>query len=84
MREKVQHLLVGPLALIHIISILGESSEVNDTEVTAACGESIGCGFADIVESCPYKLSSHEVIVFHHIPCLLMSRTPRGMHIVVG
>ena len=76
MWEEMEHLLVGPFALIEIIRILGESREVNDTEVTAAGGKSVGRGFADIVESRPNKLSAHEVVMLHYIPCLLVGRAP--------
>ena len=33
MGEKVKHRLRGPLALIHVIAILGETSEVDNTEI---------------------------------------------------
>ena len=74
--EEVQHGLLCPLALIHIIGILGETGEVDDAEVTRACRESVGSGFTDIVETRPDILTTHEVVVFHHIPSLLMRTRP--------
>ena len=76
MGEEVQHGLLCPLALIHIIGILGETGEVDDAEVTRACRESVGSGFTDIVETRPDILTTHEVVVFHHIPSLLMRTRP--------
>ena len=81
--EEVQHGLVGPLALIHIVGVLGEACQVDDAEITTPGGIGIRCGFADIIETCPDELSTHKIVVLHHVPCLLMRAAPRGMHVVV-
>ena len=76
MGEEMEHWLGGPLALVHIIAILGEASKVDDTEVRAACGETVRSGFADIVETSPDELSTNVRGVLYNIPCLLVSRAP--------
>ena len=74
--EEVQHRFRGPLALIHVIGILGEACEVDDTEVARTCREAVGRGFSDIVEARPDILSSTVGRMLHHIPCLLVSTRP--------
>ena len=76
MGEEMEHGLSGPLALVHIIAILGKACKVDDTEVRAACRETVRSGFADIVEASPDELSSYVRGVLDYIPCLLVSRAP--------
>ena len=76
MGEEMEHGLSGPLALVHIVTILGEACKVDDTEVRAACREAVRCGFADIVEASPDELSTYVRGVLYNIPCLLVSRAP--------
>ena len=80
----MEHRFLCPLALIHIIDILGESCQVDDAKVRATGWETVWCGFTDIVETCPDVLSTNVGRMFHDIPQLLMGTRPRGMHIVVG
>ena len=82
-REEMEHILVSPLALVHIVTILWQTSEVDDTEVAATCRIRIRSRLADIVEARPDKLSAHKVVVLNHIPCFLVGTAPRGVHIVV-
>ena len=83
-RKQVQHGLLRPLALVHIVAILGETCQVDDAEVAAAGRETIGRGFAYVVEACPDKLSTNIRRVLHHVPRLFVSARPRGVHIVIG
>ena len=76
MGEQVQHGFLRPLALIHIVGILGEARQVDDAEVARACRESVGRRLADIVEACPDILSADERVVLHHVPGLLMGTRP--------
>ena len=80
----MQHGLVRPLALVHVIHILRLTTEVDDAKVAAAGWEAIGCGFTDVVEARPDKLSTAIRRMLHHVPVLFVRRTPRGMHVVVG
>ena len=83
MGEEVQHRLLGPLALIHVIGVLGEAREVDDAEVTASCREAVGRGLADVVPARPDILSADEGVMLHHVPGLFVGRTPRSVHIVI-
>ena len=76
MREEMQHGLRRPLTLIHIISIFRETGKVYDTEITGACRKTIGCRFSNIIKARPDILSAHKGIMLHHVPSLLMRRTP--------
>ena len=82
--EEMQHGRVRPLALVHVIHILRLTTEVDDAKVAAAGWEAIGCGFTDVVEARPDKLSTAIRRMLHHVPVLFVRRTPRGMHVVVG
>ena len=71
-REQMEHRLLCPLALIHVIHILREAGKVYYSEITAACWEPVWCWLADVVETCPDELSADESIMLHHIPRLLV------------
>ena len=79
----MEHLLLRPLTLIHIVAVLRETSEVDDTEVTAAGWKSVRSWLTYIVEASPDELTAHEVIMLHHIPSFLVRTTPRSMEVVV-
>ena len=74
--EEVEHGLRGPLALVHVIGILGEACEIDDAKVAGARRESVGRRLTDIVEARPDILSSHEGVMLHHVPCLFVSARP--------
>ena len=74
--EEMQHRRRGPLALIHVVGVLGEACQVDDTKIGTACRESVGRGFTDVVPTRPDILSTNVGRMLHHIPCLLMCRTP--------
>ena len=76
MREEMKHVLLRPLTLIHKISVLRETCQVDDSEVAASCRISIRSRFSYIIETGPDKLSTHEIIMFHHIPSLLVRAAP--------
>ena len=82
-REEMENRLLRPFTLIHIITVLRKTSQVDDAKITAACRIGIRSRFADIVETSPDKLTAHEIIVLHHIPGLFVRTAPGGMHIVV-
>ena len=71
--EEMQHGLLRPLTLIHIIGILGETCQVDDAKIRATSRETIGRRFSDIIEPCPDKLSTNIRRMFYHIPQLLVS-----------
>ena len=83
-REQIEHRLVGPFALVHIINILRQSGQVDDTKIAAAGGETVRRRLTDIVETRPDKLSADIRCMLYHIPRLFVCRTPGGVHIVVG
>ena len=83
MREEMEHILAGPLALIHIITVLRKTRQVDDAEITAACRISVRRRFSDVIETGPDKLASHKVVMLHHIPGFLVGTAPRSMHVVV-
>ena len=82
-REQMQHILVCPFTLIHIIYIFRETCKVNNSEIATVCWESIRSRFAYIVPSRPYELTSAIWCVLHYIPCLLVCTAPWSMHVVV-
>ena len=75
-REEMKHRFLGPLTLVHIIDILGETCEVDDAEVARARREAVRRGFTDIVEARPNVLTSNVWGMLHHIPGLFMSARP--------
>ena len=85
MREEMKHCLVRtPLALIHVIYVLGNSRQIHDAEERAARGETVRSGLADIIEPGPYKLTHYEVVLLNVAHCALMSRTPWHMIVVIA
>ena len=66
MREEMEHRLVGPLTLIHVITVFREAGKVDDAEVTAASREAVRCWLTDIIPACPDELSGTIGRVFHH------------------
>ena len=82
-REEMEHILAGPLTLIHIVTVLRKTRQVDDAEITAACRIGVWRRFSDVIETGPDKLTSHKVVVFHHIPGFLVGTAPGSMHVVV-
>jgi len=82
--EEVEDRLVRPLALVHIINVLRESGQVDDAKIATSRRIAIRGGLADIVPSCPNKLSGTVGSVLHNFPGLLMGRGPRGVGVVIG
>ena len=72
----MEHGLIGPLTLIHIIGILREACQVDESEVTATGRETIRGGLANVIETGPDELSAHKGIVLDNIPSLLVSAGP--------
>ncbi len=59
-REDVHHGLAAPLALVHVVPVLGKTAEIARTEFRTPCRpEAIGRRFAQIVESGPDELARH-------------------------
>ena len=84
-REKMEHVnIVAPVALIHIIDIFWETGEVDDAEIRAACGPSVGGRFAEIVETGPDELAADKVIVLGVGHGMLVGRAPGNMAVAVG
>ena len=83
MREKVQHVLVGPLALIHIIYVFRESGKVYDAEIAAVSRESVRSRLADVVPAGPDELSRAERRVLYDFPSLLVRAAPRCVSLIV-
>ena len=67
-REEMKHRLISPLALIHIIRVLRETCQIDKSEVTATGRETIRCGLANVIETCPDELATYKGIMFDHIP----------------
>ena len=84
MGEEMEHRLLCPFTLIHIVYILGEASQIDDAEIRATGREAVGRRLTNIVETRPNELSTHIRRMLHDIPCLLMGARPRGMHIIIG
>src|SRR5947207_11502882 len=55
---------IGPLALVHVITVFRETGEIDDTEVRAARrplgAVAVRCGLAEIIEARPDKLT-HDI-----------------------
>ena len=84
MGEEVEHGLLRPLALIHVIAILGEAREVDDAEIRAARRETVRRRLSEVIEARPDILSAHVRAMLHYIPRLFVGRAPRGVHVIVS
>ena len=73
MREEMEHRFAGPLALVHIVTILGEACQIDNAEVGTTCWETIRRRFTDIIETSPDELSTNIRRMLDHIPHLLVS-----------
>ena len=84
MREEMKYGLRRPLALIHIIDILWKTSQVDDAEIAAACGKSVGRRLPDIVEARPDELPANERRVLYDVSGCFVCRAPSSVAVVVG
>ncbi len=82
--EEMEHRLMGPFTLIHVIAVLREPREINDPEIAAPGGEAVWCRLTNIIPASPDELSGTPRCVLHHIPHLFMSGTPRHPAVVIG
>ena len=80
----MEHRFVGPLTLIHVITVLWEAREVDDAKVTAACRETVRRRLSDIIPACPDKLSGAIGRMLHYIPRLLMRGAPWHTTVVIS
>ena len=58
-------LIRAPNTLVHVINILGESGQIDNAEVAASRGPSIGGRFANVVKTGPNKLPADEVVLLY-------------------
>ena len=62
-----------PMTAIEPITIFRESCEVEDSEIATTCIHAVIVrgGFAQIVESCPHKLTNHPIVIVLQRPVVL-------------
>ena len=84
MGEDMKHGLVRPFALIKVIDIFWESSQVNNTEIAAASGPTVRSGLANVVEPAPYELPGNVGKIDIVTKVLFVCATPGGVAVVVS
>ena len=80
--------LVGvPFGAIEVVSVFGQTCQVEDAEVGRATGPIliIRGWLAKIVEACPHELANHPILVILQEPILFGHiRPPACLHVVAG
>ena len=83
MGEEVQDVFVRPLRLIHIINVLREARQVDDTKVGATRRPAVWRRLADIIEARPDILPADERIRLDQPPCPFVIVAPRHVAVII-
>ena len=83
MGEEMEHGLIRPFALVHIIDVLREAGKIYNAEIRTASREAVRRRFSNIIEARPNELSTDIRRMLDYVPSLFMGAAPRCVHIVI-